>query len=225
MYRLCKLHLKLTISALIKLVSPFRLHNARQTIRRMSDPNMLQKLIKRRPNDAPELTVTGWGALYEGGSSAQVLNFVRLPYIEQNTCKRAMSPYQLFDGMLCAGDIEKGKIDACQGDSGGPIVYRKYRSGSLQQKPPAKVFGRNGTASQRTFLYDLGIEEEDYLSEDEDYNFDYSFEDPREVIIDHRYELAGLVSWGIGCAQPGYAGIYTNVAYYRRWIDDNMRRA
>merc|ERR1712130_626619 len=36
------------------------------------------------------------------------------------------------------------------------------------------------------------------------------------------WELAGLVSWGVGCAKPGYAGIYTNVAHYRSWIFDTM---
>ncbi|CAF4888614.1 unnamed protein product [Pieris macdunnoughi] len=37
-----------------------------------------------------------------------------------------------------------------------------------------------------------------------------------------RYVQNGIVSWGIGCGEDGLPGVYVDVTFFRRWIDDQM---
>lgn len=65
-------------------------------------------------------TVTGWGAIFEGGPVSSVLKQAQIPFLADQSCT---GPYgAAFDPvtMACAG-VLAGGTDSCQGDSGGPL--------------------------------------------------------------------------------------------------------
>ncbi|KAI7802091.1 ST14 transmembrane serine protease matriptase a [Triplophysa rosa] len=106
------------------------------------------------------VTVSGWGAIREGGTGANVLQKVSVRVINATVCNKLMNG-QVTSRMTCAG-ILTGQMDACQGDSGGPMIFT----------------------------------------------------------INDRMYLAGVVSWGDGCARKDKPGLYTTVPKFRGWIKE-----
>ena len=112
--------------------------------------------------DETMCTVTGFGAIREGGPQAQTLMKANVPIVSRQKCSQNYG--RISDLKICAG-YDQGRIDSCQGDSGGPLVCPQ-----------------NGKAY-----------------------------------------LAGVVSYGIGCARPGYPGVYANVKALMNWVETTRR--
>lgn len=47
---------------------------------------------------------------------------------------------------------------------------------------------------------------------------------PLSCFMGSRYELAGLVSWGIGCGRARRPGVYTKLQQHFEWMSDVMSK-
>ncbi|MEM7131444.1 MAG: trypsin-like serine protease [Chloroflexota bacterium] len=103
--------------ALFKLSAPVTLGNRVQIISLANSPGDNSLM-----NPGTLSTVTGWGALVEGGNSPNVLQEVSLPLISNKVCNSSYNG-SIIASQICAG-FEQGGKDSCQGDSGGPLVVQ-----------------------------------------------------------------------------------------------------
>lgn len=105
--------------ALIKLESPLPLN--KHSIVPVS-------LTSEAPEEGDVVTISGWGALKEGGSSPEILQAVDIPIVSNEYCSGKYDPSPILESMICAG-IPIGGKDSCQGDSGGPLTIRNVQYG------------------------------------------------------------------------------------------------
>lgn len=48
---------------------------------------------------------------------------------------------------------------------------------------------------------------------------------PLSCELDDKWVQVGVVSWGIGCGRQGHPGVYTDTAYYSRWLTAVVNQA
>merc|ERR1711962_1980774 len=104
--------------ALLELLDPIRL--------RLDAKAIFLPDGKEKYNDESLFLTSGWGRTSQGGfPSLDALLSVTLPFVPYWVCKDAYQRLnrKITPQMMCAGDIENGKIDSCQGDSGGPLAW------------------------------------------------------------------------------------------------------
>ncbi|XP_066496121.1 coagulation factor IX [Tiliqua scincoides] len=65
-------------------------------------------------------TVSGWGRLAYQGRPSNILQVLKVQFIDRPTCLRS-TRYTILSNMFCAGHPRDAK-DTCQGDSGGPYT-------------------------------------------------------------------------------------------------------
>ncbi|MER9214951.1 serine protease [Mesorhizobium sp. M0663] len=97
--------------ALVKLAEP------------VADPTVVP-LIEQSADipDGTNVSVTGWGAVMEGGAASEVLRVADVPLVNLSDCNQPGSYNgRIKNTMMCAG-YRDGGLDSCQGDSGGPAV-------------------------------------------------------------------------------------------------------
>lgn len=96
-------------AAVLKLAKDLKLSSAVQPI---------GAIASLEPVNGSSANVSGYGFLSEGGKRSKRLQYVSVPIVGRDACKKDYGGH-ITDRMICAG--KEGK-DSCSFDSGGPLV-------------------------------------------------------------------------------------------------------
>ena len=145
-------------------------------------------------------TVTGWGTIYFGGPTSNILQEVDVGIWKNADCANNYKRLNrdVKDTMLCAGD-DNGK-DACQVSVNKlcALVNEYLSNGVLTSVTKYFFFHQGDSGGPLNCPIAGGVA-------------------PGLP----RYELCGIVSWGARCAEKDFPGVYTRVSRYLDWIDRN----
>nr|CAD7586767.1 unnamed protein product [Timema genevievae] len=184
--------------ALLKVDPPFRLNEKIYPIRL---PEAGVEL-----SEGATVTVTGWGATSENGSATSNLQRVDLTVITPQQCEESLSPIGIHEEtMLCTWFPGGGK-DACQENGSA--------TSNLQRVDLTVITPQQCEES----LSPIGIHEETMLCTWFPGGGKDACQGDSGGPLVHDNVLVGIVSWGIGCARAGNAGVFTKVSHFRDWI-------
>ncbi|KAJ8978406.1 hypothetical protein NQ317_008481, partial [Molorchus minor] len=153
---------------------------------------------KRLSHNQTDLCIaTGWGRDVEDGFLAGKLLEARVPVHDNAVCRKKYGhAVNIRSGHLCAGHLD----------------------------------GTSGTCVE--------AEEQEEEGKEENSIDDIEFEDIEFILVnnlgdsggplqcamnDGRWILAGITSFGSGCAKPGFPDVYTRLSYYLPWIRAKTR--
>lgn len=164
--------------------------NRNLTYTRTVQPVELATWGEQLPNKSDdEFFVSGWGLTSETGAVAPLLNYVAVRLINQNTCSENYQYIATITSKMFCAGYPQGGKDSCQGDSGGPLVSYVSSASSSPSLPLTSTV----IATNKPVL-----------------DLQANAAKPKQY---------GIVSWGVGCAQKSYPGVYAKVAALKPWID------
>ena len=150
-------------------------------------------------------------------------------YFHDIAIVRLATPLTLIDGV-----IEPIEIATTSPSAGDPVVVTGWGSTSRDQDAPVWPTKLRAATVQAVADSPCGaalsahgsiFQPSTLCAASPTYSADTCQGDsggPLTYFDENRWVLAGVTSWGVGCAEPSFPGVYSEVSYYASWIADRL---